>query len=108
MRPVSPADVRHVYCVYTIQAEDRNGLQKELESAGIQTAVHYPLPIHLMPAYADARYKAGDFPVAEASARRVLSLPLYPQMTKHQVQRVAGEIIRLLPNKNQESSLLRR
>ena len=108
MRPVSPADVRHVYCVYTIQAEDRNGLQKELESAGIQTAVHYPLPIYLMPAYADARYKAGDFPVAEASARRVLSLPLYPQMTKHQVQRVAGEIIRLLPNKNQESSLLRR
>jgi len=108
MRPVSPADVRHVYCLYTIQAEDRNGLQKELESAGIQTAVHYPLPIYLMPAYADARYKAGDFPVAEASARRVLSLPLYPQMTKHQVQRVAGEIIRLLPNKNQESSLLRR
>ena len=106
--PVSPANVRHVYCLYTILAEDRDKLQKELEGAGIQTAVHYPLPIHLMPAYADARYKAGDFPVAEASARRVLSLPLYPQMTKHQVQRVAGEIIRLLPQKNQESSLLRR
>jgi dTDP-4-amino-4,6-dideoxygalactose transaminase len=108
MRPVSPADVRHVYCLYTIQAEDRDRLQKELEGAGIQTAVHYPLPIHLMPAYADARYKAGDFPVAEACARRVLSLPLYPQLSKHQVQSVAGEIIRLLPNKNQESSLLRR
>jgi dTDP-4-amino-4,6-dideoxygalactose transaminase len=108
MRPVSPADARHVYCLYTIQADDRDRLQKELENAGIQTAVHYPLPIHLMPAYADARYKAGDFPVAEACARRVLSLPLYPQMTKHQVHRVAGEIIRLLPNKNQESSLLRR
>jgi len=108
MRPVSEANVRHVYCLYTIQTEDRDKLQKELEGAGIQTAVHYPLPIHLMPAYADARYKAGDFPVAEASARRVLSLPLYPQMTKHQVQRVAGEIIRLLPQKNQESSLLRR
>ena len=107
-RPVSPADVRHVYCLYTIQAEDRDRLQKELEGAGIQTAVHYPLPIHLMPAYADARYKAGDFPVAEACARRVLSLPLYPQMTKHQVQNVAGEIIRLHPKKNQESSLLRR
>jgi dTDP-4-amino-4,6-dideoxygalactose transaminase len=108
MRPVSPADVRHVYCLYTIQAEDRDRLQKELEGAGIQTAVHYPLPIHLMPAYADARYKAGDFPVAEACARRVLSLPLYPQMTKHQVQNVTGEIIRLHPKKNQESSLLRR
>jgi dTDP-4-amino-4,6-dideoxygalactose transaminase len=108
MRPVSPVEVRHVYCLYTIQAEDRDGLQKDLESAGIQTAVHYPLPIHLMPAYADARYKAGDFPVAEACARRVLSLPLYPQMTKHHVQRMAGEIVRLLPNKNQESPLLRR
>jgi dTDP-4-amino-4,6-dideoxygalactose transaminase len=106
--PVSPADARHVYCLYTIQADDRDRLQKELESAGIQTAVHYPLPIHLMPAYTDARYKAGDFPVAEACARRVLSLPLYPQMTTHQVQSVAGEIIRLLPKKNQESSLLRR
>jgi dTDP-4-amino-4,6-dideoxygalactose transaminase len=64
-------------CLYTIQAEDRDQLQKDLDSAGIQTEVHYPLPIHLMPAYADARY-------------------------------VAGEIIRLLSNKNQESSLLRR
>ena len=106
--PVSPADARHVYCLYTIQADDRDRLQKELESAGIQTAVHYPLPIHLMPAYTDTRYRAGDFPVAEACARRVLSLPLYPQMTTHQVQSVAGEIIRLLPKKNQESSLLRR
>jgi dTDP-4-amino-4,6-dideoxygalactose transaminase len=108
MRPVSPTDARHVYCLYTIQADDRDRLQRELEGAGIQTAVHYPLPIHLMPAYADARYKAGDFPVAEACARRVLSLPLYPQMAKHQVQRVTSEIIRFLPNKNQESSLLRR
>jgi dTDP-4-amino-4,6-dideoxygalactose transaminase len=108
IRPVSPAEVRHVYCLYTIQAEDRDRLQKELDSAGIQTAVHYPLPIHLMPAYADARYEDGDFPVAEACARRVLSLPLYPQMTKHQVQRVAGEIIRFLPKKIKESSLLRR
>ena len=106
--PSALSDVRHVYCLYTIQAEDRDQLQQELELAGIQTAVHYPLPIHLMPAYADARYKSGDFLVAEACARRVLSLPLYPQMTKHQVERVAGEIIRLLPNKNQESSLLRR
>ena len=106
--PSALSDVRHVYCLYTIQAEDRDQLQQELELAGIQTAVHYPLPIHLMPAYADARYKSGDFPVAEACVRRVLSLPLYPQMTKHQVERVAGEITRLLPNKNQESSLLRR
>jgi dTDP-4-amino-4,6-dideoxygalactose transaminase len=108
VRPASLANIRHVYCLYTIQVEERGRVQKELDESGIQTAVHYPLPIHLMPAYADARYNAGDFPVAEACARRVLSLPLYPQMTKYQVERVAGEIIRLVPENNQESVLSRR
>jgi dTDP-4-amino-4,6-dideoxygalactose transaminase len=108
VRPASLANVRHVYCLYTIQVDERGRLQKELDDLGIQTAVHYPLPIHIMPAYSDGRYKAGDFPVAEACARRVLSLPLYPQMTKYQVERVAGEIIRLVPENNQESALSRR
>jgi len=106
--PRALPEVRHVYCLYTIQVDERAKLQKELEDSGIQTAVHYPLPIHLMPAYADARYKAGDFPLAEACAGRVLSLPLYPQMTKYQVERVAGEIIRLIRQINQESALSRR
>src|SRR5580658_9591220 len=66
--PRAMPDSRHVYCLYTIRASDRDGLQRGLEAAGIQTAVHYPLPIHLMPAYADPRYQAGDFPVAEACA----------------------------------------
>jgi dTDP-4-amino-4,6-dideoxygalactose transaminase len=108
VRPRALPEVRHVYCLYTIQVDERGRLQKELEDSGIQTAVHYPLAIHLMPAYSDARYKAGDFPVAEACAGRVLSLPLYPQMTKYQVERVAGEIIRLIPQINQESALSRR
>jgi dTDP-4-amino-4,6-dideoxygalactose transaminase len=106
--PRALPEVRHVYCLYTIQVDERGKLQKELEDSGVQTAVHYPLPIHLMPAYADARYKAGDFPRAEACAGRVLSLPLYPQMTKYQVERVAGEIIRLIRQINQESALSRR
>ena len=106
--PRALPEVRHVYCLYTIQVDERGKLQKELEDSGVQTAVHYPLPIHLMPAYADARYKAGDFPLAEACAGRVLSLPLYPQMTKYQVERVAGEIIRLIRQINQESALSRR
>jgi len=108
VRPRVLDAVRHVYCLYTIQVDDRGRVQKELEDGGIQTAVHYPLPIHLMPAYADARYKAGDFPVAEACARRVLSLPVYPQMTKSQVERVAGEIIRFVSQNDQESALPRR
>ena len=96
-RPQATPDSRHVYCLYTIRASDRDALQRSLEAAGIQTAVHYPLPIHLMAAYADVRYKAGDFPVAEDSARTVLSLPLYPQMTTSHVEQVASNISKLAP-----------
>ncbi len=103
-RPVSLAGVRHVYCLYTIRAEGRDALQRGLESAGIQTAVHYPSPIHLMPAYAEARYKLGDFPVAEACARTVLSLPMHPYLTADQVKRVATEIFKLVDKKDQAAA----
>jgi dTDP-4-amino-4,6-dideoxygalactose transaminase len=99
--PVVLPYVRHVYCLYTIRTEGRDGVQRGLGSAGIQTAVHYPSPIHLMPAYTDARYKAGDFPVAEACARTVLSLPLHPNLSSDDVKRVAAEIFKLVDKKNQ-------
>jgi dTDP-4-amino-4,6-dideoxygalactose transaminase len=102
-RPQAMPDSRHAYCLYTIRTADRDALQRGLEAAGIQTAVHYPLPIHLMPAYADARYKTGDFPVAEACANTVLSLPLYPQMSSLQVEQVAARICELSPHKVQET-----
>ena len=104
-RPAALADVRHVYCLYTIQASGRDELQRELEGAGIKTAVHYPTPIHLMPAYADERYKAGSFPIAEACARSVLSLPLYPQMNSGQVREVAEEVHRLSRKAGQQTQL---
>jgi dTDP-4-amino-4,6-dideoxygalactose transaminase len=94
-RPQTIPGARHVYCLYTIRSAARDSLQKGLQQAGIQSAVHYPLPIHLMPAYADARYKAGDFPVAEACADTVLSLPLYSQMKSGQVEQVAARIFEL-------------
>jgi len=96
-RPREMPESRHVYCLYTIRTSDRDGLQRALEAAGIQTAVHYPLPIHLMPAYTDARYKTGDFPAAEDCARSVLSLPLHPRMTMEQVEEVASQICKLAP-----------
>ena len=105
--PATLPNTRHVYCLYTIRAENRDELQRGL-AAGIQTAIHYPAPIHLMPAYADARYKAGDFPVAEASARTVLSLPLYPQLNGAQLAEVAAEVTRLARSKTQEPLLTRR
>jgi dTDP-4-amino-4,6-dideoxygalactose transaminase len=60
-----------------------------LNSRGIQTGIHYPIPVHLQPAYADLGYRAGDFPVTESVAARELSLPLFPEMTASQVAAVA-------------------
>jgi dTDP-4-amino-4,6-dideoxygalactose transaminase len=104
-RPRVMADARHVYCLYTIRTANRETLQKGLEAEGIQTAVHYPLPIHLMPAYADARYKAGDFPVAEACAKTVLSLPLHSHISAAQVEQVAKRVCKLSPQTVQETIL---
>ena len=106
--PATIADARHVYCLYTIQADDRDGLQQRLEAAGIQTAVHYPLPIHLMPAYSDARYKLGDFPAAEACARSVLSIPVFEHLSSAQVEQVASEISQLAGKKHHETVFSRR
>ncbi|MGD0131859.1 MAG: DegT/DnrJ/EryC1/StrS family aminotransferase [Bryobacteraceae bacterium] len=104
-RPHKMKDSRHVYCLYTIRAADRDAMQKGLQAAGIQTAVHYPLPIYLMPAYADARYKAGDFPVAEACANTVLSLPLHSNLSASQVEQVAARVCELSPAGVQETIL---
>jgi dTDP-4-amino-4,6-dideoxygalactose transaminase len=101
-RPSVLDGARHVYCLYTIRTTDRNGLQEALGAAGIQSAVHYPLPIHLMTAYADARYKAGDFPMAEACAQTVLSLPMHSHLTQAQVEQVAAEICAYSSKKNHE------
>jgi dTDP-4-amino-4,6-dideoxygalactose transaminase len=101
-------DGRHVYCLYTIRTSERDALQRGLEQAGIQSAVHYPLPIHLMPAYADERYRAGDFPVAEESAQSVLSLPMHSNLTASEVEKVAAEISRLSAKTNQETVSSRR
>jgi len=92
VRPTKPPHASHVYYLYTIRSTNRDALQRDLETAGIQTAVHYPTPIHLMPAYAAERYGVGDFPVAEACAQSVLSLPLHAHMSHEQVAEVAVEV----------------
>jgi dTDP-4-amino-4,6-dideoxygalactose transaminase len=79
---------RHVYTVYTIRSERRAELRQQLERAGVQTAIHYPIPVHLQPAYADLGYRAGDFPVSEEAAREVLALPIFPEMTENQLHSV--------------------
>ncbi len=79
--PVDYAKVSPVYHLYVVRHARRDDLQVYLGKHGIQSLVHYPLPIHLQPAYADLGYQAGDLPISEAAAQQVLSLPLYPEMT---------------------------
>ena len=83
---------RHVYHVYTVRARHRDHLRDALGGLGIATGVHYPVPVHLQPAYADLGYGPGRFPNAEAAAREVLSLPLFPGMTRDQVEVVATAV----------------
>ena len=90
--PKARPGCRHVYHVYAVRTDDREKLRDVLGKQGIQTGVHYPIPVHLQPAHADLGYRAGDFPVAERAAREVLSLPIFPEMTREQVQTVAAAV----------------
>ncbi|WP_127579937.1 DegT/DnrJ/EryC1/StrS family aminotransferase [Paenibacillus koleovorans] len=73
-----------VFHLYVIESEARDDLQLELTEKGIASGVYYPVPLHLQHVYNDLGYKAGDFPVSEAVSKRVLALPLYPEMTMDQ------------------------
>ncbi len=95
-RPHSAPDVEHVYHLYVIEVDDRDRLQSELTGRGIGTGIHYPVPIHLQEAYREAGFQAGWFPVSEAAAKRVLSLPMYPEMREADVRRVAGAVRELV------------
>jgi dTDP-4-amino-4,6-dideoxygalactose transaminase len=83
---------RHIYHLYVVQADERDALQQSLNEAGVQTGVHYPVPIHLQPAYASLGHKPGDFPEAERQAERVLSLPMFPELTDEQIGKVAEAV----------------
>ena len=77
---------------YVVRHSRRDELKKHLEQEGIGCALHYPLPLHLQKCYASLGYHPGDFPVAEKAARECLSLPIYPELTEPQLQRVASVI----------------
>jgi dTDP-4-amino-4,6-dideoxygalactose transaminase len=90
---------RHVYHVYTLRTDDRDGLQAALHAEGIQTGIHYPVPVHLQPAYADLGYGRGAFPHSEAAAEQVLSLPLYPELSSKAVAEVAAAVKKAVSNR---------
>ncbi|MDR2876765.1 MAG: DegT/DnrJ/EryC1/StrS family aminotransferase [Chromatiales bacterium] len=83
---------RHVYHIYAIRTKARQQWQDALQAQGIQTGIHYPIPVHLLPAYADLGYKVGQFPHSEQAANEVLSLPMFPELTSQQIETVANAV----------------
>jgi dTDP-4-amino-4,6-dideoxygalactose transaminase len=90
--PAAPDEVEHIYHLYVVRLENRQELQDCLYDAGVATGLHYPLPIHLQPAYQELGYKRGDFPVTEAYAETILSLPMFPEITDKSVAYIANLI----------------
>lgn len=84
---------RHVYHLYVIQSDNRDHLRARLTEAGVETGLHYPIPLHLQKAYSALGYAEGDLPVTERVKSRVLSLPMYPGISTEAIERVATEIL---------------
>jgi len=97
--PILPKQLEgreHVYHIYGIRVRDRQRVQQRLTEQGIGTAVHYPEPVHLIAAYRDLGYSEGAFPRSEALARETLSIPLYPELTDEQQDRVVKALLAAL------------
>jgi len=91
--PHVPSWSRPIFHLYVVRVADRDRLQKDLGAAGIGTGIHYPIPLHLVKAYAGEGFRAGDFPLSEQAANQVLSLPMFPGLSPEQQQRVVACIL---------------
>jgi dTDP-4-amino-4,6-dideoxygalactose transaminase len=89
---VERPEVEAVYHLYVVQLQDRDGVRAKLGEAGVESGVHYPVPLHLQPAWAYLGYKEGQFPVSERLAKTILSLPMFPEITEAQVDYVAEQL----------------
>jgi dTDP-4-amino-4,6-dideoxygalactose transaminase len=90
--PFEPSWSRAVYHLYVIRTRDREELQKFLSDHGISTGLHYPIPLHLQNAYVKAKQGNGDYPITEKVAGEILSLPMFPDLTRDQIEVVATKI----------------
>jgi dTDP-4-amino-4,6-dideoxygalactose transaminase len=93
--PQVMTNVRHVYHIYAIRTKQRQKWMDALQAQGIHTGIHYPFPVHLLPAYSDLGYRAGDFPHSEQAANEVLSLPMFPELTSGQCEQVSQALTSL-------------
>lgn len=91
--PVLLDDVESVFHVYAIRVKDRDGLKIYLEEKGVSTIIHYPTPIHLQKAYASLGYKKGDLPIAEKASQEILSLPIFPEITKEEIEYISKNVL---------------
>jgi dTDP-4-amino-4,6-dideoxygalactose transaminase len=90
--PTTADYAEHIFHLYVIRVSDREPLMEHLKEMGIATGLHYPIPIHLQPAYAELGYKRGDFPVTEAYAETIMSLPIFPELDDDKAAYVAGAV----------------
>jgi|SRR5579883_365054 dTDP-4-amino-4,6-dideoxygalactose transaminase len=90
--PVEAPWTKGVYHLYVVRLHDREAFQARLAEAGIGTGIHYPIPLHEQKAYQSLGYKTGDFPVTERVAREIVSLPMFPQMTRAQQDEVVSAV----------------
>jgi dTDP-4-amino-4,6-dideoxygalactose transaminase len=90
--PAALAHNRHVYHIYAIRTAERTEWMDALNRQGIASGIHYPIPVHLLPAYADLGYTAGQFPHSESAADETMSLPMFPELTERQCETVASAV----------------
>lgn len=90
--PMEMSYARHVYHVYAVRTTSREALIEELNAQGVQTGIHYPIPVHMQKAYSDPAFKPGDFPHAERAAAEVLSLPMFPELTADQIGEASAAV----------------
>lgn len=94
--PYEPEWARSVYHQYVVRVPERDRVLSQLKEAGIGAGIHYPIPLHLQPAYAYLGYKKGDFPETEKAAEEILSLPIYPEITRGQQEYVVDQLKKAL------------
>jgi dTDP-4-amino-4,6-dideoxygalactose transaminase len=103
--PEVRADARHVYHLYVVRSPDRSAWQRALADQGIATGIHYPAPVHLLPAFAGLGHRRGDFPYSERASDQVLSLPMFAELGETQCARVAAAVRNLAATPMAEAAL---
>ncbi|MFA5339667.1 MAG: DegT/DnrJ/EryC1/StrS family aminotransferase [Candidatus Omnitrophota bacterium] len=98
--PAEKKGRKHVYNIYSIKVDGRDGLRESLTAKGIATAVYYPVPLHLQPVYGRLGWKKGDFPVSEEACQEVLALPVFPELEEEEARFVARGVIDFLEGKS--------